>query len=240
MNTENKKNRYYYRLKDRIEDCAICQYMRLDYLIQLLETRNYYVKRRKHFVDANESYQNNKLAFGPIIVGEHNPVQQISIERIIPYSKIIECPTSCWSMAEEENYLMWKSYATEVGACVRTNVHNVIASLHVELDKDSENKIVCGSMDYKKYRPSSIEENQLFDKDHAYADEKEFRFYFYFPDYNNEDKEKRAIYIPVDTEVMIDEIILSPFMPNEAADKLVRMIKCAYNINVRQSRIRLK
>ena len=135
---------------------------------------------------------------------------------------------------------MWKCYATEVGACVRTSVHNLIASLQVELDKEGQNRVICGSMDYKEYRPTTNEESQLFDKDKAYANEKEFRFYFYLPSFCDGVKEKNGIYIPVDTEVMIDDVLLSPFLPNEAANKLARLIKCVYNIDVKRSSIKLK
>ena len=239
-NTDNKQKWYYYRPKEGVANTFICQYMRLDYLIQLLETHKYYVKRRKQFVDSNESYQNIKLAFGPIIVGENITPNHVSVDRVIPYSKIIECPTSCWSTEKEENFLMWKCYATEVGACVRTSVHNLIASLQVELDKEGQNRVICGSMDYKEYRPTTNEESQLFDKDKAYANEKEFRFYFYLPSFCDGVKEKNGIYIPVDTEVMIDDVLLSPFLPNEAANKLARLIKCVYNIDVKRSSIKLK
>ena len=214
--------------------------MRLDHLLQLLETGKYYVSRRNSFEDANESYKNIKLAFAPVPVGENVVSQPISIDRIIPYTKISDCPTTCWSMNEEEKYLMWKCYATEQGACIRTSVHNLIASLQLDLDENNENKVVCGSMDYKKFMPSAIEECQLFDKDKAYSDEQEFRFYFYFPSYDYDKKNEKRIYIPVDTKVMIDEIILSPFISLDAADKLIRMIKCAYGIEVKRSEIKIK
>lgn len=240
MKTKTDKfNWFYYRQSDGCEDKFICQYLRLDYLLQLLETGKYYVKRRKMFEDANEKYKNVQLAFAPVPVGENTIAQPISIERIIPYTKIADCPTACWSKNMDEKYLMWKCYATEEGACIRTTVHNVIASLQIAFDKSSENKIVCGSMDYKEYKPSAIEESQLFDKDIAYSDEEEYRFYFHCPTYDT-NKEAIGVLIPVDIKVMINEIILSPFIKKDAAEKLARMIRCAYNIDVKQSRIKIK
>ena len=235
----NKLNCYYYRIEEGCENRPICKYMRLDHLIQLLESGKFYVSRRKTFDDANESYKNMKLAFGFTAVGNNTYTQPVSLERIMPYSVIPDCPTSCWSKSEEEKYLMWKCYATEVGACIRSTVHNLIASLRLNLDEKSENKVVCGSMNYKDYMPSSIEEHQLFDKDKAYVDEEEFRFYFHLPSYNS-DKDAKGILITVDTNILIDEIILSPFIKKDAADKLARTIKCMYNIDVKQSRIQIK
>jgi hypothetical protein len=243
-NCEKKMNQYYYRLKEGCDDKSICQYMRLDYFIQLLETSKYCVMRRRTFDDANESFQNKKLAFGFTYVGDNNlsKAKTKETERLIPYTDIINCPTACWSKKKKESYLMWKCYAKEIGVCIKTTVHNLIASLLLDFDNNLNcNKILCGSMDYLAFNPSSEEECQLFDKDISYADEEEFRFYFYL---SSDDKKKdisnKAIYIPVNTKVMINEVILSPFICKDAANRLAKMIKCAYNIDVKQSDIILK
>lgn len=237
----NKLNWYYYRPEEGCDNKFICQYMRLDYLIQMLETKQYYVKRRRPFEDANESYKNNKLAFAPMPVGTNYTPQPKPKERLIPYTDIIHCPTACWSKHERESYLMWKSYATEIGVCIRTTVHNFIASLKIDLDITHNNLILCGSMDYKDVIPSTNEENQLFDKNIVYADEEEFRFYFLLAsDSEKKEDENKGIYIPIDTKVMIDEILLSPFICKEVGDKIARMVKCAYDINVKRSNIELR
>ena len=237
-----KLNWYYYRPNEGCDDKFICQYMRLDYLIRLLEKKQYYVHRRRTFKDANESYNNYKLAFALRSVGNNCAQQPKVKERLIPYTDIIHCPTACWSKHERESYLMWKSYATEIGACIRTTVHNFIASLQIDLDIiRNDNKVLCGSMKYDYFRPSTIEEDQLFDKDIVYADENEFRFYFLLAsDTEKKKDELKGIDVPVDTKVMIDEILLSPFICKEAANRIARMIKCAYDIDVRLSNIKLK
>jgi len=235
-----KLNGYYYRLKDGSGDRFICQYMRLDYLIQLLETQKYYVSRRKFFEDANEKYYKSlKFMFVPVPFGENVISQPKSIERIIPYTKIVDCPTSCWSKRKEENYLMWKCYATEMGACIRTTTHNFIASLKQDFSENSENLVICGSMDYKKLKPSFEEEKQLFDKDTGYSEEKEFRFYFHLPS-SDTNKDEKGILVPVNTKVLINEIILSPFIRKEAAEKLAKMIKCDYDIEANPSKMKIK
>ena len=239
MYMKEKLNYYYYLPNDGPGNRIICQYMRLDYLIQLLETHKYYVGRRRVFEDANESYENLKLAF-PIAPAKKLDMQEQELgERIIPYSDIIHSPTSCWTKNENESFLMWKSYATEVGACIKTTVHNLIASLEINLDYNGMNKVVCGSMNYKEFLPSSDELRQLFDKDITFSDENEFRFYFHLSDDTDKKRTKFQL-IPVNTAVMIDEIILSPFICKEATDKLARMIKCSYGINVKQSNITLR
>lgn len=233
----SKLNGYYFLDKDGKEDRTICQYMRLDYLIQLLETQKYYVKRRKYFDDLNERYQNTKLAFAPVLVRNNDVSNVDSPKRKIPYMKIVNCPTSCWTMCERESFLMWKSYATEMGACIRTSVHRFIDSLLPDFSLNSTNRIVAGSMIYDKVKPSFDEIHQLFDKDYVYADEQEFRFYFYLAD--DDGKETRGICLPVNTSGMIEEILLSPFINKEAADSLAQMIENAYHINVNPSSIKL-
>ncbi len=216
--------------------------MRLEYLIKLLETRRYFVKRRSQFEDANESYKNNKLAFPFQQVGNNSPQQIETIQRFILYSDVVNCPTACWSEYKHENYLMWKSYSSEVGACIKTTVHRFISSLNIDLGiNECDNRVLCGSMDYQlEIVPSTNEESQLFVKDIVYENEKEYRFYFLLatdPSIKDDDK---GIFVPVDINVMIDEILLSPFICKETANKIARMIKNDYDIDVKQSRIKVK
>lgn len=197
--TEKKMNWYYFRLKDGNGDRSICQYMRLDYLIRLLETRQYYVKRRSKFQDANECLNHPALMFGISPAKANENIVQETKERNFSYYDIVTCPTSCWSLNKEENFLMWKCYATEMGACIRTTVHDLIASLEIDIDPEGDNKVLCGTMDYKKFHPSTNEEQQLFDKDIAYAGEQEFRFYFMLE--SDKDKKSNGIYLPINTSV---------------------------------------
>lgn len=237
---QEKLNYYYYLPSDGPEDRVICQYMRLDYLIQLLESHKLHVTRRREFDDANESCESIKLAFPIAPAKKYDSQEQELTKRMIPYFDINHCPTSCWTKNENESFLMWKSYATEIGVRIKTTVHNLIASLEIDIEQDGMNKVVCGSMNYKKNLiPSSDELGQLFDKDMAYSAENEFRFYFHI---SNDPDKKSTKYrlIPINTSVMIDEILLSPFICKEAADKLAEMIKCSYGISVKQSNIKLK
>lgn len=235
----DETNGYYYRLKDNRDDRFICQYMRLDYLIQLLETQYYYANRRKNFNDAKEINNEVKMIFNPKSVWKKNKYSPKAPERTFSYKQIENCPTACWSKNKREDFLIWKCYATEIGACIKSTVYKVIDSIKIRHSKESNNWIICGSMDYTNIKPSLDVEKQLFDKDKAYSSEKEFRFYFHLPSCDTNDNAS-GILIPVNTNVMIDEIILSPFIRKETANSLARMIKKAYNIEVKQSSIKLK
>lgn len=236
-----KLNWYYYHPNDGPTDRVICQYMRLDYLLQLLETRQLYAKRRRENDDTNEGYYNKLLEFRVSVASNggtsHTENQQCNLS----YKDIVNCPISCWTKTERESYLMWKSYAGETGVRIKSSIHNLIASLQLNLGKDSKDKVYCGSMNYcKDLLPSTDEEKQFFGKDEVYADEDEFRFYFALSD-DFDRKGTTHRLVPVDPKVMIDEILLSPFLCKEAANKLVRMIKCSYGFeNVEQSKIKIK
>lgn len=237
-----KMNGYYYRLEDGCDNRFICQYMRLDYLIQLLETETYYVKRRKNFIDANESFESSIEGLG--FRNRDDITLQLSSEEVdIRYKDIIDCPTSCWSMTNQESFLMWKSYATEMGACIKTTTHDFIASIKSDLDiSNKDNKLLCGSMDYVDYsKQVKNMDNLLFGKDLVYADENEYRFYFLFASDRKEcGIENRGIHVPVNTKVLIGEVLLSPFICKDAANKIARMLKCSYNIEVKLSKIELR
>jgi len=225
-------NTYLYRYKDGNENFFICQYMRLDYFIKMLENQHYYAKRRRIFNDAHETQRKLLHTFNSV----GNKTEEK--EREYANSNIVNCPTACWTKNSQESYLMWKSYATEMGVCIRSNVHDFIASLKIDLNDDSENKIVCGSMDYGNHFFSLEEEKQLFDKDIEFADENEFRFYFMLA--SDTDKTTSGFSIPINPEVLIDDILLSPFIDNDAARSISQIIKQKYNINVKQSRIKLQ
>jgi hypothetical protein len=96
-------------------------------------------------------------------------------------------------------------------------------------------------MEYKEHTLSTIEEEQLFNKSLYYSEEDEFRFYFHIKSKEGIESNKDFIRIPIDTTVLIDEILLSPFIGKEAANKFARVIKCSYGIdNVRQSNIKIR
>jgi hypothetical protein len=224
--------------EDSGNDISIRQYLRLDYLIQLLETQKYHVNRRYKSYDKRESSYNLSFEVGFSPIGVNVNPQPKPKKRIMSFGEIINCPTACWTKNANESYLMWKSYATEMGACIISSVNRVIKSLKVDLSKKEENRLVYGSMEYMEDCYSTIEEHHFFRKDIFYVDENEYRFYFDFK--SCEPKNKDYILIPVDTTTMIEEVQLSPFICPEAADKLKRMLNCSYNVNVSPSNIKIK
>lgn len=238
---DGKLNWYYYHPNDGPTDRIICHYMRLDYLLQLLETNKLYAKRRRENNDANEGYYKKYLEFGFSVANKNAISYAENPKRNLTYKDIVDCPISCWTRTERESYLMWKSYAGETGVRIKSSIHKLIASLQLDLEKEGVDKVYCGSMNYcKNFLPSNDEEKHFFSKDEVYADEDEFRFYFVMAD-DIDRKDTSHRLIPIVPNVMIDEILLSPFLCKDAANKLARMIKCSYGFeNVEQSIIKNK
>lgn len=231
---------YFYRICDGSGDRPICQYMRLDYLLQLLETGKYFLRRRRNFIDSGERHIKYKFDLGITAIDEGIPLpsreSKRTRENVISYTDIVNCPTSCWTKADHESFLMWKSYASEIGVCVKTTVYKVISSLLIDLGKKpNENRLLCGTMNYYKEKNLIAEERQLFGKNLVYADEDEFRFYFHLV--FDTDKKTEGVYVPVDTNLMINEVLLSPFICKDTAESLAEMIQRHYKIDANPSRI---
>lgn len=90
-------------------------------------------------------------------------------------------------------------------------------------------------MNYYKDKDLTGEERQLFGKNLVYADEDEFRFYFHLA--FDADKTTEGVYVPVNTNLMINEVLLSPFICKDTAKSLAEMIRCHYNIDANPSSI---
>ena len=87
-----------------------------------------------------------------------------------------------------------------------------------------------------KYHNDNLE--RLFIKDKAFEGEEEIRFYF-IPSVKVNTSKMEGLSIAVDPEVMIDEIILSPYIDKIAANELKEFIAREYKVKVNQSKIEL-
>ena len=130
--------------------------------------------------------------------------------------------------------VMWKNYTPKFGACIKSTVNKVVASIAYN-DYD----IWCGKITYDGYYAQKGLVANLFSKAKAYSEEEECRFYFF--EYEHPNYTLPYIKIDINPFVMIDEIILSPFIDARAANKLAEFITAGYRIdNVKQSKIIIK
>ena len=204
----------------------IRQYMDLDYLIRLLVKKEYYVQQKQEFKDANESRIPFKWQIG---LSDY----ESDYKKGENYREMSIMPTSCWTCARQESYLMWKSYTNKMGVCIVSTIQSVVDSFrNNDTFMIDDYNIWTARMDYKSYYYSSQPEDYLHVKSVAYSDEDEIRFYFDKKGNNNESQ--KGIFIPTDYKIMIKRIILSPFIEPIASRFLADIIQKEYHFNKNQ------
>lgn len=239
------KERIFYLMEGVDINMSICQYLKLEYLYNLLDSQSYFLKRKQFFEDMAEKMppmRNVFSMFTPHVVGtNHINTKKYQEEKKNLYELINQLeyakslPTSCWTKRIDENYLMWKSYAPENGVCIKSTIHNFIASF-----TSCEYRIICGKMSYNNYRGLRTIDDYLFSKHSFYSNEEEIRFYFDKQNYNEHKQLEKAVYIKVDPTVLIDKIILSPLMDNKKVDEVITRIRNNFNFEIKKSSISLK
>ena len=218
---------------------TIRQYLKLDYLIQLLETRSYYVKRKRLFEDKREVSLPLKSLFHMQPVGiDTNANRAVNntdetLRKFRRYKESGNYLTSCWTERVGESALMWKNFVDNQGVCIKTTINNFVASF-----KNDVFEICCGRMSYNGYYAGQDFEEALFSKDRAFAEEREIRFYF-TQENEKESMPDEGVSMPVDPKVLIDEIILSPYIKPIEVERLKRDLSEKYDIQVLPSKIEL-
>ena len=236
---DNMEKLRYFLLMDGVDkEQTICQYMDLDYLLRLLDTRTYFVKPKQSFQDFHESCLPLKSIFKPQLIGRECDKSMLadteeSLVRLRQFRESGTMLTACWTEHRGENALMWRNFTNKMGICIKSSIHNFIASIDTD-DYD----ICCGRMSYTGIHTETEIVDCLFTKDKAFADEDEIRFYF-TPRCSQSDKTDKGVSIPVLPQVLIDEIILSPYINVQACKVLIDFINEKYNID-KQNRFRVR
>ena len=234
-----------FQLMDGVDSSLeIRQYMDLDYVLRLLETRSYFVKWKKCFQDRHESRLPIKAMFRiqPVGCGCNNGSNNENaidiakdLDKIKKFTESGCMLTACWTERKGESALMWQNFTTKMGACIKSTIHNFIASF-----EGDDYEIRCGRMSYTGISAGQDLLESLFTKDQAFKEEKEIRFYF-IPKVSLAPCEKvKNAQIRVLPDVMIDEIMLSPYIDPKAQDILKQVISEKYNIKVTSSKMEIK
>jgi len=236
----------YFLLMDGVDtEQTIYQYMDLDYLLRLLDTRTYFVKPKQSFHDLHESCLPLKSIFKPHLVGREYDKSVVadtneSLVRLRQFRESGTMLTACWTEHLGENALMWRNFTSKIGICIKSSIHNFMASLVTD-DYD----VCCGRMSYPGIHSKTELDECLFIKDKAFIDEKEIRFYF-TPKGNHNTTNDKGVSIPILPQILIDEIILSPYINTQACKVLTDFINDKYNVDkqnrfkVRTSEIKIK
>lgn len=222
--------------------------MDFDYFLSIVESNQYFVTFKKHFLDNKEKKLLHNKRFGTHIFPIHLSGKELNedekkhdSEMINKMFELFEESTlllaSCWTLTKEENYLMWKSYTTKIGIRIETTIDNFVCALET-----TDYDIVCGNICYEGFHYPSIVENSWFVKDSHYASENEFRFYFRPKDgitnmYKENVDKKKGKTFNVDYKKLINKVVLSPFIQEKAAETIGNIIKETYKLSYELSKI---
>lgn len=132
---------------------------------------------------------------------------------------------NCWSIGRHESFALWKIYlgGSGIGVAIRTNVSNVKQSI-MDNGLDKIDKIYLAKVSYENYIKefSPSRQRLVSTKREFYSYENEARFFILEDD--DHDSFEPGKSIPVDLDVMIDKIYISPFMPEYLIDTMKKAI----------------
>ena len=205
--------------KEFNNDTKIYRYMDFDCFLQILD-KKFYIS---DCYDAGTKVPLKDIFKNFVNVCEGKSVvlkNYTSIELIEMFKKSQNYLTSCWTL-NKDDILMWQAYTHgNCGICIESTVGNVIAALDPNAIKPY--LICCSPMYYNGYSSLQEVEGILFQKQNQYKGEKEVRFYFLNGIFNDESAnyDKNYAVFDIDSDVLIDEVILSPFMRGNSAQVL--------------------
>ena len=155
--------------------------------------------------------------------------------------------TSCWTESGHESSLMWKAYAGSEGIAVRTTFQNLQDSIR----SVAELPVTFGQVEYVDYRRNEVPRfgwAPLFHKRTEYREEGEVRAILpgspwdvsiqqgvpetHIPR-DSDVAEQRGRYIPVDLEILVQEIVLPP----HAAPWFAQVVKSVMDDSPARSRV---
>lgn len=183
-NKDNSAKKITYLLNHIITpETKICRYIDFDLFLQILEGK-FYVPRKLTFLDLRESGKIPiKMRFAYNAVGENcvgtKEIINDSQEKIDQYVKNLKQSrfllTSCWTIDNGEDYLMWKSYTNRVGVCMHTTIDKLMDAIDFGKEKYVP---ICSPMFYDIPNTNESFLESIMKKDIYYLSESEIRFYF--------------------------------------------------------------
>lgn len=207
------------------------KYYSLEHFLWLIRNKALYFGRADGYEDKREILTTDLHA--KLFYYNNIEALQRDVERDKPHTFL-----NCWTMSEHESYLMWKAYSNiNNGVVIKTNANRLMASY------SGDASITIGKVEYidehtQSAQPFGQELNWLylvFSKLWFYSDEKELRLYF-------DDRVQQLQHtIPVDLNILIDEIRLSPKVDSDSRQIIYDTLSSeGLDLMVRQSDIEIE
>lgn len=199
----------------------IYRYMKYEYLVQLLIQKKLFVSNKQKFTDLREhsEYIFKSMNESKHVLSEFPSYKNRTFckNREEQYSQIWKQPVSCWTYGSyvenmSENYLMWKCHMGNGLVCrIRSSVQKFAESI-----KELNNDIIISDVEYVPILRFHIVNipSDIFKKPIPYIGEQEIRFVVLHNSIQS-CMEKDNVSLVVDPTILIDEIMLSPFVGYE-------------------------
>lgn len=222
----------------------IYHYLRLEHLCSILLKGCFRLSNRSSFTDQSEKGKKNNIKnifkMSPFISDECDASEYKGFEttRDIFIKNSYRTCVSCWtydihhlsnsSELVTEDFFMWKVYAGNgIGVRIETTIEDLINSFYI-LPCD----ILVSKVNYKNEAPTYSVDEAVFTKPIFYEKEQELRLCALSP--GNE------IFIKVDMEKLIHNILLSPFVSKECTSLISKILEDSFPIlkgKIRKSNI---
>lgn len=188
------------------ENTVIFRYLDILKFLNLIVSKQLYFANYKYFSDKYETEITEKY----LINFAANAGTEMENERMQNISNYyLNRFVNCWNISDTEQYLLWKTYCQNIysGVVIKSSVKNLKNSL------ESQNNLifVCNRINYISYsrKPKHID-NPVFTKYDFYSLENEIRASTIIDHSEENDK---GVLIPIDLNILIEEIILSSRSP---------------------------
>lgn len=204
----------------------IFRYTSFENLLSILNG-SIYIPKRRSFTDKREQgeYQSDEIRCiqaENILTPKRNEIKRRYNNA---FKLSTSFPVSCWTLNENESYLMWKAYTqNSLGIRLGTTIENFIDALQI----NAAQKIYCSSIHYyeeEKYPTDPID--ILFYKDMGYCMESEVRFYV-VDDAPNNDCGAKEPYFYINERQLLNSVTLSPFIRTRDRNELYKLITRSY------------
>ena len=198
----------------------IFRYTSFENLLSILNG-SIYMPTRRSFTDKREQgeYQSDEIRCiqaENILIPKRNEIKRRYNNA---FKLSTSFPVSCWTLNENESYLMWRAYTpNSLGVRLGTTIENFIDAIQINTCQ----KIYCSGIHYgeEKYLVKPID--ILFYKDMGYCMESEVRFYVV------DDCEAKEPYFYINGRKLLNSVTFSPLIPPKAQNDLYKLITFNY------------
>ena len=235
-----------YVAKDINPNTSIFKYTELFNLL-MLSCNQFYVGLKKNFSDKLESgveflILNSDFA----IAGESRHESQVKKSKQLrqEIEKTKDWLTACWTLKQEEDFFMWKTYAPNpFSVRIETTIQDLLGTF----DFDDYN-IFVDRTNYKDTKKCIKDiTDYAFYKYNFYKGEEELRIYFLPADMHtietDEHAKKTDVYLQLKSPLPIKSLLLSPFLRPVSKVKLKELLEQQFKIDsslIHSSQISLK